>query len=550
MTDTDSQPQSSGRGATLVALGILLSRLMDLVRQRAFAHFLSISPLAGAFTAALRIPNILQNLLGEGVLSASFIPVYSRLLGEGRKDDADRVAGAVFGLLSLLVALLVALGVFGAPWIVRLVVGGFAESDPVAFAKTVQLTRILFPSTGLLVLSAWCLGILNSHRKFFLSYAAPVVWNLAQIVVLVVAGPRLDADRLTTALAWGVVAGSALQFAIQVPVVRPLLGRFQPSLDTTSAPMRAVIRNFVPILLARGVVQISALVDTYYASLVSPSAVSALGYAQLLALLPVSLFGMSVSAAELPELARETALGPEASERLRKRIDRGLERIAFFVVPSAVAFLFLGDVLGGLLFQTGRFDAADSRWLWYLLIGSAVGLVAGTLGRLYASAFYALQDARTPLAFASLRVVLSAVLAYVSVRYGPGWFGVPVEIGAVGITATTGFAAWLEYLLLRRALARRIGSTGIPVRHLAWFWGSALVAGGLALLGKTWMTARVGPAPAVTRFWGWQVLPAPALSPVLVAALLIPVFGGVYLGLTALGGASQLRNVLSRLRRQ
>ena len=109
---------------------------------------------------------------------------------------------------------------------------------------------------------------------------------------------------------------------------------------------------------------------------------------------------MSVSAAELPELARETALGPEAAERLRARLDRGLERIAFFVVPSAVAFLFLGDVLGGLLFQTGRFDAADSRWLWYLLIGSAVGLVAGTLGRLYASAFYALQDARTPLAFA------------------------------------------------------------------------------------------------------------------------------------------------------
>ena len=550
MTDATAPARSSGRGATLVALGILASRLMGLVRQRVFAHYLSTSALAGAFTAALRIPNVLQNLFGEGVLSASFIPVYARLLGEGRREDADRVASAVFGLLSVLVAVLVAVGIFAAPWIVGIVVGGFAETGPAAFAKAVQLTRILFPSTGLLVLSAWCLGVLNSHRKFFLSYAAPVVWNLAQIAVLVVAGPRVDEDRLTTLLAWGVVAGSALQFLVQLPVVWPLLGRFRPSLDTTSDAMRAVFRSFLPILVARGVVQVSALVDTYYASLISPETVAVLGYTQLLALLPVSLFGMSVSAAELPELSRETAFGPEASERLRKRIDRGLERIAFFVVPSAVAFLLLGDVLGGLLFQTGRFDAADTHWLWYLLVGSAVGLVAGTLGRLYASVFYVLQDARTPLAFASLRVVLSAVLAYVSVRYGPGWFGVPVEIGAVGITATTGFAAWLEYLLLRRALARRIGSTGIPVRRLAWFWGSALVAGGLALLGKTWMTARVGPAPAVTRFWGWQVLPAPALSPVLVAALLIPVFGGVYLGLTALGGASQLRNVLSRLRRQ
>ncbi|HET9157477.1 MAG TPA: murein biosynthesis integral membrane protein MurJ [Myxococcaceae bacterium] len=550
MTEATAPARSSGRGATLVALGILASRLMGLVRQRVFAHYLGSSALAGAFTAALRIPNVLQNLFGEGVLSASFIPVYARLLGEGRREDADRVASAVFGLLSVLVAVLVALGVFGAPWIVRLVVGGFAETDPAAFAKAVQLTRILFPSTGLLVLSAWCLGVLNSHRKFFLSYAAPVVWNLAQIVVLVVAGPRVNEDRLTTLLAWGVVAGSALQFLVQLPVVWPLLGRFRPSLDTTSAAMRAVFRSFLPILVARGVVQVSALVDTYYASLISPETVAVLGYTQLLALLPVSLFGMSVSAAELPELARETALGAEASERLRKRVDRGLERIAFFVVPSAVAFLLLGDVLGGLLFQTGRFDAADTRWLWYLLIGSAVGLVAGTLGRLYASAFYALQDARTPLGFASVRVVLSAVLAYVSVRYGPGWFGVPVEIGAVGITATTGFAAWLEYLLLRRALGRRIGNTGIPVRHLAWFWGSALAAGGLALLGKTWMTARAGPAPALMRFWGWQVLPAPALSPILVATVLIPVFGGVYLGLTALGGVSQLQTVFSRLRRQ
>ncbi len=548
MTDATAPARSSGRGATLVALGILASRLMGLVRQRVFAHYLSTSALAGAFTAALRIPNVLQNLFGEGVLSASFIPVYARLLGEGRREDADRVAGAVFGLLSLLVAVLVALGIFAAPWIVGVVVGGFAETGPAAFAKAVQLTRILFPSTGLLVLSAWCLGVLNSHRKFFLSYAAPVVWNLAQIAVLLVAGPRVDEDRLTTLLAWGVVAGSGLQFLVQLPLVWPLLGRFRPSVDTTSAAMRAVLRGFVPILVARGVVQVSALVDTYYASLISPQTVAVLGYTQLLALLPVSLFGMSVSAAELPELARETALGAEAAERLRTRIDRGLERIAFFVVPSAVAFLAIGDVLGGLLFQTGRFDAADTRWLWYLLIGSAVGLVAGTLGRLYASAFYALQDSRTPLLFASIRVVLSAALAYVSVRYGPGWLGVPVEIGAVGITATTGFAAWLEYSLLRRALARRIGRTGIRGRRLAWFWGSALVAGALALLGKVWLTGRFGPAPALARFWGWQVLPAPALNPLLVAALLVPVFCGVYLGLTALGGASQLRTVLCRLR--
>jgi putative peptidoglycan lipid II flippase len=549
VTDSHSPPQASGRGATLVALGILLSRLMGLVRQRAFAHFLSISPLAGAFTAALRIPNILQNLLGEGVLSASFIPVYSRLLGEGKREEADRVAGAVFGLLSLVVALLVALGIFGAPWIVRVVVGGFAQTGPEVFAKTVQLTRILFPSTGLLVLSAWCLGILNSHRRFFLSYAAPVVWNLAQIAVLVLAGPRLDADRLTTWLAWGVVAGSALQFAIQVPVVWPLLSHFRPSLDTTSKAMRAVLRGFLPILLARGVVQVSALVDTYYASLVSPSALSALGYAQLLALLPVSLFGMSVSAAELPELSRETALGPAAAERLRPRIDAGLRRIAFFVVPSAVAFLLLGDVVAGLVFQTGRFGAADSRFVWYLLMGSAVGLVAGTLGRLYASSFYALQDQRTPLKFAVLRVTLGAALAYLAVREGPGLLGVPRELGVVGITVTSGLVAWLEYLLLRRALARRIGSTGVPSRTLAVLWGSAVLAGAVALAGKVGLARLLGAAPELATTWGGWLLPAPAVHPVGVALLVLPIFGAGYLALTAMAGVSELGGLMRRLSR-
>ena len=222
------------------------------------------------------------------------------------------------------------------------------------FAKAVQLIRILFPSTGLLVLSAWCLGVLNSHRKFFLSYSAPVVWNLAQIAVLVVAGPRVDEDRLTTLLAWGVVAGSALQFAVQLPALWPLLGRFRPSLDTTSAAMRAVLRGFLPVLVGRGVVQVSALVDTYYASLISPETVAALGYAQLLALLPVSaLRHVGLARPSCPRFARETAPGPEGSERLRKRIDRGPRAHRLLRRPLGGGLPLPRGRAGGLLFQTG-----------------------------------------------------------------------------------------------------------------------------------------------------------------------------------------------------
>ncbi|HYX91915.1 MAG TPA: lipid II flippase MurJ, partial [Myxococcaceae bacterium] len=162
----------------LVASGILASRLFGLVRERVFAHYFGSSVAAAAFKAALRIPNFLQNLFGEGVLSASFIPVYSQLLGEGDSAEARRVAGSVFGILSLATSLLVALGVWLTPVFIDLIAPGFAGEGR---ALAIVLVRILFPMTGLLVLSAWCLGVLNSHGHFFLSYAAPVIWNGAMI---------------------------------------------------------------------------------------------------------------------------------------------------------------------------------------------------------------------------------------------------------------------------------------------------------------------------------------------------------------------------------
>ncbi len=549
LDNPDSAPPPSARGATRVASGILLSRLAGLIRTRVFAHAFGTSPIAGAFSAALRIPNTLQNLLGEGVLSASFIPVYARLLGEKREEAADRVAGAVFGLLSVATALLVVMGVVGAPWLARLVAGGYAESDPVAFAKTVELTRILFPSTGLLVMSAWCLGVLNSHRRFFLSYTAPVAWNAAQIALLLAAGGRVGESRLATLLAWSVVAGSLLQFTIQLPSVLRLLGALHLSFETARAAMRTVLRPGVPVVLGRGVVQISALVDTFYASLISAPAVSALDSAQLIGVLPVSLFGMSVSAAELPELSRESAGATGTEERLRRRLDAGLRRIAFFVVPSAMAFFALGDVVGGLLVQTGKFGPAETRDLWYLLMGSAIGLLAGTLARLYASAFYALHDARTPLRFATARVLVAAALAYVAVRHLPGWLGAPALLGCAGITAASGVAAWLEFLLLRRALGRRVGPTGVGTARLVRLWASAVAAAAATLGAKVALVRAFGPSAATVASWGGWLLPAPALHPVLTAAMLLPLYGVVYLSLTPLLGVSELSGFLTRLRR-
>jgi putative peptidoglycan lipid II flippase len=255
--------------------------------------------------AAIRIPNLLQNLFGEGVLSASFIPVYAKLVGRDSEEDAGQVAGAIAGLLGLVIGLVVVVGLLAAPILVDVIAPGF---DGEQRLQTIRLVRIFFPGMGILVLSAWCLGILNSHGRFFLSYAAPVAWNIAIIAALVVFGGRLDSYDLAAATAWGAVAGSALQFLVQLPTVLSLAGPIRISARWATEHVRTITRNFVPVFFGRGVLQISAYIDTFLGSLLPAGAVASLAYAQTLYLLPVSVFGMSVSAAELPAIDRKSVV--------------------------------------------------------------------------------------------------------------------------------------------------------------------------------------------------------------------------------------------------
>jgi putative peptidoglycan lipid II flippase len=468
-----TQREATSRHAFLVGAGILLSRLIGFVRQRIFSRYFGLSDSADAFNAAFRIPNLLQNLFGEGVLSASFIPVYARLLAESDEEEAGRVAGAVAAILALTTSVL---GVLFTPVVTDLLAAGFHGAKR---ELTIRLVRILFPGAGLLVLSAWCLGILNSHRKFFLSYTAPVLWNLAMIVTLVAfRGEREEALAVT--LAWGSVAGSALQFGIQLPVVLRLAQHVRVRLETRRPQVREVVRNFVPVFLSRGVVQISAYVDAWLASWLGMGPVTGITYAQTLYTLPVSLFGMSVSAAELPAMSSALGDRQEVAGYLRRRLDSGLRRIAFFVVPSAMAFLALGGVICSLLFENGRFTHRDSLYVWGIVAGSAVGLLASTMGRLYSSTYYALRDTRTPLRFAIVRVALTTGLGYLCALPLPKWIGIDPRWGAAGLTASAGVAGWVEFTLLRRTLNRRIGPTGLPAPLVARLWISAAVAAAAA----------------------------------------------------------------------
>jgi len=542
----------SGRHAMLVGAGILLSRIAGLIRQRVFAHFFGASAAADAFAAAFRIPNVLQNLFGEGVLSASFIPVYAGLLARGDKQAADRVARGVFALLGLLMAVLVLLGVLFAPVLVTLIAPGFAGS---VRELTIRLVRILFPSTGLLVLSAWCLGVLNSHRRFFLSYVAPVVWNAAMITSMIAFGGE-RAEELAVILAWAAVAGSLLQIAVQAPVVLRLLraragavpapGSSGPSVkDRLSGGVRTVARNFVPVFIGRGVVQISAYVDELLATLLPTGSVASLVYAQLLYMLPVSLFGMSVSAAELPAMSGAVGIGERIAEELRARLATGLRRIAFFVVPSAVALLTLGDLIAGALYQTGRFTQGHSVWIWGILAAYAVGLVATTMGRLYSSTFYALGDTRTPLRFAIVRVALGIGLGFVFALHAPRALGLDPRWGVAGIALASALAGWLEFGLLRRALSVRIGASGFAARTFALILGASL-AGAAAAWAVRLASGSLPHAIAP----GAPGTPAPALHPILAAGMALAPFGAIYLALTAWAGIPEVGRVRRRLLRR
>ncbi len=492
-TNSGSSAESARHGSNLVAAGILASRVIGFVRLRVFGTFFGTSAVADAFNAAFRIPNVMQNLLGEGVLSASFIPVHARLLAEGRREEAGRVAGAVLGLLVVAAGVTSLVAILFADPLTSLIAWGFVGAKR---ELTVTLMRIVTPGIGLLVVSAWCLGVLNAHRRFFLSYVAPVLWNVVQIAALVAAGwfvldPPLSVDgasvsqlqRLAVALAFGTLAGGLAQVLVQVPSVLRLEPGLRPSLDRTLPGVRRVLRAAGPVVAGRGVVQVATFVDVLMASLLATGAISLLYYSQQLYLLPVSLFGMSLAAAELPDLS---AMDHTDVDTIDRRIDHGLSRVAFWVVGSATIYVVVGDLLVGLLFRAGAFGGDEQLAVWLVLSMFSLGLVATTSSRLLQSLLYGIGDTRTPAVVSVVRVSVSIVVGAILMlqldRFGivdgavtmidPGSLpafgpvdaslrgdavGQALRLGAVGLAIAAGVGAWVEWRRLRRAVVDRVG---------------------------------------------------------------------------------------------
>jgi putative peptidoglycan lipid II flippase len=410
------------------------------------------------------------------------------------------------------------------------------------FELTVSAVRIIFPMTAFLVLSAWALGVLNSHRRFFLPYFAPVLWNVAIITALVWAGgwgagraPELaQLDRLLFAACWGALAGGLLQFFVQLPLALRLARGLRPSLSLQVPGVREALSAFGPVVTGRGVVQLAGYLDYFLAGFLAAGAVAALGFAQILYMLPISLFGMSVAASELPELAR---IGGGAADEMILRVRRSLRQMAFLNVPTFIGYLAFGYLLVGALLRRGSFQVEDN-WLVYLVLcGYTLGLLASTSSRLLQNTFYALGETRTPAWIAGLRVLLSAalgiplmlVLDRYTVPASAGAAGKSLYLGAVGLALASGLAAWLELLLLRRALAARDLRSVVPWPEMAKMTGLAAAAA----------------LPAALLWWL-----LPATSMILQALLVVGAYGAVYLLLAKLAGMAEVEAFLGGLRRR
>ena len=594
----------------LVALGIGASRLAGLGRETVASRLLGNSAAADAFAVAMRIPNMLQNLLGEGVLSASFVPVYSQLLDghqdaalddnsdagpdedaerdedddaaagqdedaerdedddaaagqdedaerdedddaaagqdedaerdedddaaagqdedaareqhrrKQREEEAGRVAGAVAAALMTVVGIAVAALVTLARPITFVLAPGLGADR---FELAVSLVRVTAVGTGFAVMSAWCLGVLNSHRRFFVSYAAPVVWNAVQVGALLVAWIlAFDLDGIARALAWGVAGGGLAQLLVQLPLTIRLARGLRLRWMRGHGGLREIRRRFGPAVLGRGVVQLSAFLDVMLASLLATGAVAALYRAQMLYTLPVSLFAMSVAAAELPEMSR-LAHDPAA---LAARARLAMRRVAFWMLLTTVVYVAAGDLVVGLLFEGGAFGSDDTVLVWFVVAAYALGLPATGVSRVLQNACYARGDTAGPARAAAVRVAVSAAVGLAAmfpldrVTVGPhglmnaadalglAWalpsaeraLGDTVRLGAAGLALGSAVAAWIEIGLLARLMRHRLGRTGAVRSTLAAPAGAAasafVSAAALKLLVGDWPVLLAAPLVA------------------------------------------------------
>ncbi len=450
MADGDaSSPHHAERAQVVEAAGVigvatLLSRILGFLRDMVLARLFGAGAAADAFFVAYRIPNLLRELFAEGSMSAAFIPVFSEYLAQRTKRDAWELASAAFTTLLTILTGVCILGILAAPWIVSLIAPGFS-ADAERQALTTMLTRIMFPYLLCIGLAALAMGVLNSVRSFAAPAFSPVLFNIAIIASALLLAPLFAEPIL--AVAFGVVLGGFAQFLSQMPALRKAGLLFGWRFDFAHEGVRRIGWLMAPALIGLSVTQINILVSTILASYF-PGGPTYLFYGMRLIHFPLGIFGVALATALLPSLSAQASR--KEWDALRGTLGFGLRLIFFIILPAMVGLMLLRVPIVHLFFEHGRFTAADTQGTAAAVLAYAVGLWAFAGVRIVVSAFYSMQDTRTPVLVAAL--ALGANVALSLLLMGP--------LAHAGLALATSLSAILNVTLLVVLLARRLGAFG------------------------------------------------------------------------------------------
>jgi len=430
------------KAAWVVGLATLLSRVFGFIRDVVVAGFFGAGLATDAFFVAFRIPNLLRRLFAEGSLTIAFVPVFTEYLKKKSKEDAFELASASFTLLSIILALVSVVGIFLSPWIVMIMAPGFSDA-PDKYALTVFLTRLMFPYIFFISLVALCMGILNSLRHFAAPALAPVVLNICMITA-VFALKDLFAEPILS-LAVGVMIGGILQLVMQFPFLRTVGIRLRPNFRFSHPGIRRIGLLMLPAVFGAAVYQASIFIGTILASLLPGGSVSYLYYADRVVQLPLGVFAIAVGTAALPSFSEQVA--GEDYERLKKTISFSLRLIMFVTIPAMVALIILRVPIISVLFQRGQFDIASTIPTAQALLYYAVGLWAFSCIRVVVSAFYALQDTRTPVKIAIVALLVNVIMG----------IALMFPMKHSGLALATSIASAVNIIILAVILERRVG---------------------------------------------------------------------------------------------
>jgi putative peptidoglycan lipid II flippase len=427
-----------------------LSRIAGLIREVVASSYFGTSGPFSAFTIAFQVPNLLRALVADSALSAAFVPVFTELLELRKRREAFQLAGALFGLILVALGAITVVFIVIAPWVIPPITGG--EFTEQLDDLTVGLSRVMFPIVVLLGLNGLVVGILNAYDHFTIPAISPVVWNLVIIVVLVATKPLFEGPREVYAYAIGVLAGTVVQFAMCLPVLKRVGFELSVSFHWRDPRIRSVLMLMLPVTIGLGLINFNVLINSSLGSLVSEAAPAAIDRAFRLYMLPQGIFSVAVATVLFPALSRFAAR--RDYDGLRATSANGVRQIALLLIPAAFATAVLAEPLTRLVYQRGQFGAGSTDAVAEALLWFSFSLPFSGANLLLTRTFFSLQRPWFPTTLAGMSLLINTGVS--AALYEPLGIGGIVIGTAVASAAMTVAQA---YFLRRELHGFEIGRT-------------------------------------------------------------------------------------------